>query len=577
MLVELSIANLAIIDELRMELGSGFTVLTGETGAGKSIIIDAVSLLLGERASADLIRTGRDEASVEGVFDLSPQVWEVLRPSLEDLGLDEGSDMLILRRSVSRERRNICRVNGHAVPLAAFQEIGRHLIDIHGQGEHLSLMQARNHIDFLDRYAGLGAQRQALAAEYEALRRVRAEMHALTQDAREVARRVDLLSYQVAEIEAARLQPDEEEELKRERSLLANAEKLKLHAAEAYRLLIEGQERQPSVTDQLSAVVDNLTALTKMDDSLADSAQQAEDALYTLEELGRSLRGYRDAVEYNPKRLEEVEERADLLLSLKLKYGDSIADILAYAARASAELDAITHSEERMNALQAREGDLLARLAEMGQQLSVARAEAALRLKAHMERELGELSMERSQFLVDCRWVEDPHGVLVDGRRYAVDATGMDRIEFLIAANPGEEPKPLVKTASGGETSRLMLALKTALATADTVPTLIFDEIDAGIGGRTGAVVGHKLWSLAADHQVLCVTHLAQIASYGHRHYRVSKAVVGERTVSSARLLSREERVEELAVMLGGADTESTRRSAAEMIARVTETALEER
>ncbi|MHB0856593.1 MAG: DNA repair protein RecN [Anaerolineae bacterium] len=574
MLVDLSITNLAIIDELRVELGPGFTVLTGETGAGKSIIIDAVSLLLGGRASADLIRGGYDEASVEGVFEVTPLVWEALRPGLEELGLVDGSDELILRRSISRERRNICRINGHAVPLTTFQEIGRHLIDIHGQGDHLSLMQARHHIDFLDRYAGLYGQRQEFAHLYEALRQVRGEMKALTQDAREVARRMDLLTYQVAEIEAAKLRIDEEEELKRERSLLANAEKLKLHAAEAYRLLAGGREHQSSATDLLGAVVDNLTALTKMDESLAEAGQQAEDALYNLEELARSLRDYRDTIEYNPKRLEQVEERIDLLLSLKLKYGDSIADILAYAEKASTELDAITHSEERMDALRAHEQELLTQLAELGLVLSAARAEAAQRLKAHMERELGELSMERAQFLVDCRWVEDGRGVPIEGKRYAVDATGLDRIEFLIAPNPGEEPKPLAKTASGGETSRLMLALKTALSAADTVPTLIFDEIDAGIGGRTGAVVGHKLWSLASDHQVLCVTHLAQIASYGHRHYRVVKSVVDERTVSSARLLSQEERVDELAVMLGGAATEATRRSAAEMIARVTETAL---
>jgi DNA repair protein RecN (Recombination protein N) len=572
LLAELSIRNFAIIEQLRLQFGPGFSVLTGETGTGKSIIIDAVSLLLGERASTDLIRTGSDSATIEAVFTLSPDLAASLNPILEEQGLADGNE-LILRREISRNRRSICRVNGHAVTLTAFQEIGHHLIDIHGQGEHLSLMQVRRHVDFLDRYAGLVSPRQEFAAQVERLRRVRRELANLRRDERELARRVDLLTYQIQEIEAAALQPGEEDELRRQRTLLANAEKRMQLSARIYDLLSQGEEEQRSAADLLSDASESLTDLARLDDALAEESRQLEGLLDQLEDLARTMRNYRDEIEYDPRGLEEVEERIELIHELERKYGDSIEDVLEFARRAQEELDNISHSEERLEELMAEEAALLRDIAARGQALSAARREAAGRLSRDIEEQLADLNMENARFMVDMRYTEDDEGAEVDGRRYAFDATGLDRVEFLIAPNPGEEPRPLVRIASGGETSRLMLAMKTALSNIDPVPVLIFDEIDSGIGGRTGAVVGQKLWQLAADHQVFCVTHLAQIACYGRQHFRVAKEVVEGRTISQARELALDERIDELAVMLGGASTEANRRSARELLQRVAEMA----
>jgi DNA repair protein RecN (Recombination protein N) len=572
LLVELSIWNLAIIDHLQLQFSAGFNVLTGETGTGKSIIIDAVSLLLGARASTELVRTGAPSTVVEGVFQLEPETLEALQDEFGALGLLDDAELaageLIIRREVTAGGRSSARVNGRAVTQSVLRDLGRHLIDIHGQGDQLTLLQPRRHVTLLDRYGGLEAQRAAVASVVGRLREVRQALRALQRDARELARRVDLLTFQVDEIRAAKLHPDEEEALRRERTLLANAEKLKLLADSVYALLFEGEERQASVVDQLGEVVEHLTALQKLDDTLEEQSQVAETALYQLEELARTMRVYRDEIAYDPERLEQVEERIDLLNNLKRKYGDTIAEVLAFADRAQEELDGISHSEERQVELHKAEAALLSELGVLAEELSAARRAAAAALTAQVEAELKDLGMEHARFMVAMDRVEAADGLELDGRRVAFDTTGIDRVEFLIAPNPGEDPKPLASTASGGETSRLMLALKTALSAADPVPTLIFDEIDAGIGGRTGRIVGHKLWDLSRKHQVFCVTHLAQMASYGERHLRVEKTIVGGRTQSVVQALSPAERVGELALMLGGAATESTRRSARELLAQ---------
>jgi DNA repair protein RecN (Recombination protein N) len=568
MLVELTITNLAIIEALRLAFAPGFSVLTGETGAGKSIIIDAVNLLLGGRASAELIRTGCESAVVEGLFSLDGALAGTLGPVLQEYGLEDEGGELILRREVGRSGRSSCRINGHAMTLSTLQEVGHHLIDIHGQGDHLSLLQVRRHVDFLDHYGGLWEQRKAFAQRVAQLREVRHDLRALHQDERELARRVDLLTYQVEDIANASLRPGEEDELRRERSLLANAEKLTRLAAESYALLAEGEEGQRSAVDLLAGVTEAVGELARLDESLSEQNQLAQSLFEQLEDLARTVRNYRDNVEYDPERLQTLEERLDLIQGLKRKYGEDIAAVLAFAERAQRELDSITHSEERAAALEVAEQTLLGELATLGGALRAARRAVGERLHTHIERELAELNMERARFVVDMGETADAAGVTVEGRRVAFDATGLDKVEFLISANPGEEPRPLVKIASGGETSRLMLAMKTALSTVDPIPTLIFDEIDSGIGGRAGTVVGRKLASLAADHQVFCVTHLPQIASQGQQHFRVTKSVVGERTLSAVQALSDEERIEELALMIGGAITEATRRSAAEMLTR---------
>ncbi len=567
MLVEITIQNLAIIESLRLEFGGGLNVLTGETGTGKSIIIDAVNLLLGARASSDSVRTGSDKAVVEGVFVLADDATASLEATLREYGLSDDGEELIVRREVSAEGRSVSRVNGHAVPLAALGEITRHLVDIHGQGEHLSLMQVRRHIDFLDRYGGLGTQRDTFADLAQRLNRTRQELRRLLDGARDDARRADLLAFQREEIRAARLVPGEQDQLLRERTLLANSEKRAALAAQVFALLSDGGEEQRSAVDLLSAAAEGLADLAGLDEAFADPGAQAEAAVEALEELARTVRVYRDEVEFDPQRLEEVEERLELIHRLERKYGDTVDEVLAFADQAEAELDSITHSEERTDTLRAEEGALLAQMGEVGAALSAARLEAAARLVTAIEQQLSELGMGQARFLVDMARTARDDGVPLGDRRYGCDSTGIDRVEFLIAPNPGEEPKPLVRIASGGETSRLMLAMKTALVDADPVPTLIFDEIDAGIGGHTGAIVGAKLHTLASRHQVFCVTHLAQIAAHGVRHYRVTKDVVDGRTVSTVTNLAGRDRIEELAVMLGGQATDATRRSAQELLA----------
>jgi DNA repair protein RecN (Recombination protein N) len=578
MLSELTIQNFAIIDQIHLRFEPGFNVLTGETGAGKSIIIDAVSLLLGGRGEADLIRTGANRAVIEGVFGLNGETQAIVSPLLMQDGL-EGDDpaLLILAREIRRAGRNVCRVNGRAVTLKVLESIGQHLVDIHGQTEHLSLMRVREHVELLDRFGELLPLREQVAARVRNLRALRRELADLRRDERELARRMDLLQYQLNEIEAAHLEAGEEEELTQERTRLANAEQLRELADEAYRALYAGDEEQAAAVDLLQTAARALTGLARLDPSTTSVAGAAETVNYQLEDLAESLRDYRDRIEFNPRRLNQVEERLALIHSLQRKYGDTIEEVLAFAERASREFETIEHSEERIAELEEKEEALLQEIGELGGELSAQRQQAGERLAAGIEAELEELSMARARFGVDLTWRDADDGAYVKGRRVAFDLTGLDRAEFLVAPNVGEPLKPLVRIASGGETSRLMLAMKTVLAQADRTPTLIFDEIDAGIGGRVGAVVGQKLWGLtvgngrglaqsdAPRHQVLCVTHLPQLASYGDLHLQVSKGIVGDRTKTEVHALEFRDREQELAGMLGTI-TDQTQASAREML-----------
>jgi len=603
-LAELRIRDFAIIDELQLSFAPGFSVLTGETGAGKSIIVDAVELVLGGRADATSVRAGADRAIIEAAFWLEPEQWATIGPMLEREGLEEDdSDLLLLGREVRLSGRNVCRVNGRAVTLALLRQVAEGLVDIHGQSEHLSLLRVREHVNLLDRYAELGPLRVQVAELAGRVRVVRRELADIVLRERELAHRADLLQFQVGEIQAAVLQPgEEEEELLGERLRLTHAEQLAALAGEALHALEEGEGQAPAVLDLLGAALRTLEGLARVDPALESRLRAAESVNYQVEELARGLRDYREQVEYNPQRLQEVEERLTLLRRLERKYGPTIPDVLAYAEKAARELDTITHSEERIAELQAEEERLLAGLGTLAVELSSRRRAAAARLAARIEEELHELRMEGARFGVDFQWREDPQGVplpqpvssfkfQVSGSgveqletldleletfpRVAFDSSGVDRVEFLVSPNPGEPLKPLVKIASGGETSRLMLALKTVLSRADETPTLIFDEIDQGIGGRVGATVGEKLWGLAVGtgpgglrHQVLCVTHLPQLAGFGDVHFNVEKIMTDERTVTRVRRLEDGARVEELAQMLG-ASGEAAYRSAEEILEQV--------
>ena len=570
MITELTITDFAIIDHLDLKLASGFVVFTGETGAGKSIIIDAVDLLLGGRADATQVRAGAEAARVEGVFTLPDAVRAEVEAVLEreELQEDDGLLEVTLTREVRREGRSVCRVNGRTVSLAILKEIGQGLVDVHGQSEHLSLLRPREHVFLLDRFAGLDDEREALAETVRELNAVRRELGDLLRSEREMARRLDMLDFQVNEIASARLKPGEDKALLEERTRLANAEKIAALADDALRALSDGGEDTPSAADLLGEAWRALSSLAKIDPALTGIRDQAQALSEQYRDLARDLAAYRETIEFNPKRLNAVEERLDLIKNLQRKYGPTIEEVLAYAGKAQAERDSLTHSGERAAELQKEEETLLRRIGQAGAQLSEARRTAGDRLGQAIEAELRDLRMEGAKFAVGAQRVEDAEGAPVDGQWVAFDQTGLDRIEFLVAPNPGEGLKSLAKTASGGETSRLMLALKSVLARADRTPTLIFDEIDQGIGGRVGSVVGRKLWGLAAAHQVLCITHLPQLAGFGDQHVKVEKILTGERTVTRVNELSDRERITELALMLGGSG-EKTLESAEEILAMV--------
>jgi DNA repair protein RecN (Recombination protein N) len=551
MLTELRIRDFAIIDELELTFNPGFVVLTGETGAGKSIIIDAVEMLLGGRADTALIRAGTEVAFVEGTFQLEPNIQSIVLPILEREDLQDDPEVIHLSREIRREGRNICRVNGRVVTLALLSEVGQWLIDVHGQSEHLSLLRVREHLTLLDRYADVDQLKSTFFKLHSRLSSVRKELSELQQKEANAARQIEFLTYQINEIDSAALQPDEEESLQEERTRLANAERLAQLSEQALGSLDNDIDTQASALDLIGRSYQLLEQLKGIDDTLQGTVERSQLVQDGLVELVRELRRYRDSIEFNPKRLDFVEERLGLIQDLKRKYGDTIEAILTSAQEAQAELDQISHAEERVEALVVQESELLPRLGETGALLSEKRREAAENLGLSIEQELGDLKMAGAQFGFNLSWRDDPEGAPVDDRHLAFTERGFDQLEFLVAPNPGEGLKSLAKIASGGETSRLMLGLKGVLAQADQTPTLIFDEIDQGIGGRVGAIVGEKLWRLATSHQVLCITHLPQLAAYGDQHIKVEKLVDGGRTLTRTRSLDAQERIPEMAIMLG--------------------------
>lgn len=565
MLSELQIRDFAIIDNLALNFNAGFIVLTGETGAGKSIIIDAVEMLLGGRADTSLVRTGAEVAFVEGTFQLEASIQPSVEAILEreDLQAEPGS--VHLSREIRREGRNICRVNGRVVTLALLSEIGERLIDVHGQSEHLSLLRVREHLTLLDRYANVDQVKQEFTALYMRLTALRKELASLREKEVNAARQIEFLTYQINEIEAAALKPDEEQALLEERTRLANAERLAQLSEQALAFLDNDIDTQASALDLTGRSFELLGQLKGIDESLQDAVDRSQSVQDQLVDLVRELRRYRDSVEFNPQRLEQVEERLNLIQDLKRKYGDSVEAILSSAQMAQTELDQISHAEEQVEKLIQQEAVLLKDLGNSGALLSQKRREAAEELGRSIEQELGDLKMAGAQFGFNLTWRDDPDGAPVENRRLAFTERGFDQLEFLVAPNPGEGLKPLVKIASGGETSRLMLGLKGVLAKADQTPTLIFDEIDQGIGGRVGAIVGEKLWRLAASHQVLCITHLPQLAAYGDQHIKVEKLIEGGRTLTRTRSLNPEDRIPEMATMLGDV-SDATLESATDLL-----------
>lgn len=548
MLRELQITNLAIIDKLHVEFSPGLNILTGETGAGKSIIIDAVNLILGGRGSADLIRSGAKEASVEAVFDLSGR--DALLQAVREAGIDCDGELLV-RRVVAPGGKNRVFIGGGLATTSLLSEICKNLINIYGQHDAQSLLKTEQHLLLLDGFSGALPLRGEFAARYEECQGVRHELRALEEGEREAARRLDLLAFQSGEIAEAKLSPGEEEELAEERLRLVHSEKLMGASQRAFDLLYGGDA---PILGNLSGIIAGVAEAGQVDPALTPVAEALEAAYAQLEDASLTLRDYAARVESDPARLEALEDRLDAINRLKKKYGAGIGEILAYQRQVDQELAALSNREETRGELQASIAGLERELLALGAKLTKARGEGAKRLKAGMERELGELAMKHAVF-------ETSFERSAEAKSY-----GFERAEFLFSPNPGEPPKPLAKIASGGELSRLMLALK-QLHPDSEVPTLIFDEVDTGIGGATSALVGEKLKRVAREQQVLAITHLPQVAAFADQHLKVEKGVQDGRTATSVELLEGEARVAEVARMLSGARvTEKTLEHARELI-----------
>jgi DNA repair protein RecN (Recombination protein N) len=548
MLTDLFIKNFAIIDSLHVAFGKGLNILTGETGAGKSIIIDAVNLILGGRASADLIRTGEEEATVEALFDLTGNPGIIAR--LAEAGVECDGELLV-KRVVARSGRNRVFVGGGLSTLAALSDLARELINIYGQHESQTLLKQENHLRLLDDFGGLGQLRNRFAAIFEDYRRTASEIRKIEEGERETARRMDLLSFQSGEIGAAALTADEETDLDRERQLLAHGEKLFRNSSEAYELLYEGDD---AILGALRRVAASVAESGRIDPALIPLHEILNGALFQLEDAALTLRDYSGRIESDPERLQAVEDRLDQINRLKRKYAPTVPGIIAFKEEIDRELEELRNREATRADLDRLHAELEARLTAVGAELSAARCKAGAVLKTAMEKQLHELAMKHAVFSVTFEPLVEPRG------------SGMERAEFLFSPNPGEAPKPLGRIASGGELSRLMLALKQVHPESD-VPTLVFDEVDSGIGGATSTLVGEKLKRVAAGQQVLCITHLPQMAAFADSHYLVEKRVAEGRTVTAATLLAPDARVAEMARMLGGSRiTEKTLEHAREMI-----------
>jgi DNA repair protein RecN (Recombination protein N) len=553
MLTEILIRNFALIDELRLEFGRGLTVLTGETGAGKSIIIGALNAVLGERVGPEAIRTGETAAQVEAVFDIggTPEACAVL----QEAGLAaEGEECLILSREIASGRSQY-RVNRRAATLSLVQSLGQHLVDIHGQHEHQALIHEEHHLQFLDSFGGAEhlKLRETYAELHEAFTHTRSELASLMADERSLAQRLDLLRFQVEEIDAAELYDGEEEELLSERTRLAHAEKLQGGLAAAQDAL-DGDEGL-AATDALQQARHELSSLAAIDGGLGPILADVEAALFTTQEAARALAAYADHVEHNPARLEIVEGRLDFITRLKRKYGESIAAVLAHRESAASELANINSAEQRRSDLEAELERLREKAGEAAEMLSASRGNLAEKLSRTIEAEVAQLGMPAAHFAVDLQREADEQGlVCAGGLRCRADRRGVDLCRFMLSANAGEELRPLRAVASGGELSRLMLAFKSICSRGTEIPTIVFDEVDSGVGGLTAHAVAEKLKALSTTAQVLCITHLPQIARVADYQIRVTKHVKAGRTTVRAEALEGDARVRDVARMLGATE-----------------------
>lgn len=552
MLRELNIRNLAIIDDLTVRFEDGLNVLSGETGAGKSIIVDALGLALGDRAQSDLIKAGEKEATVQAFFEIKDT------STLPETGIDI-ADGIMLRRSISNSGKSRAYINDVMVTLQTLSDMGKALVDIHSQHEHQSLLLPEKQRLIIDSYGGHQSDLAKVRELYTVVQSLREEFNALTERVKERAHRIDLLSFQISEIDSAALKPEEKPLLEEERKILMNLNKLKEATETAYSLLYDADG---ACTESLGKVISGLRDMQAVDPNITDTLRLLESAVPLLEDAAIELRVYREKYNLDPARIDEVQDRLDRIRRFEKKYGNSIEEILAYRESAAEELKDLEASDERLQSLEESLGKHLDALLRAAQALSSKRKKTAGKVGDLIEKNLKDLAFADARFRIDV--LQD-----LDGEeKHRISLSGIDRIEFLFSANAGEPLKPLAKVASGGELSRVMLALKSILADVDRVPVLIFDEVDAGIGGKTAESVGRKLRKISERHQLLCITHLPQIASLADHHLRIEKVQKDARVHVAVHELSGTERKEEIARMLSGTVTEISRRHAEELLGR---------
>lgn len=553
MLIELSITNLAIIDHTRIRFQEGLNAITGETGAGKSILLDAMGAVLGARVSSDLVRTGAKSALVEGQFELPPTGFEQLLERLEEMGIEQDpTEPIIFTREISASGRSTARVNGRMVPAGQLNALGAMLVDIHGQSDHLSILDPDEQRRILDRYASLSELQARVAeaiAEWRSARRALAE---LNTGSREREQRRDLLQFQVNEIDEVSPEAGEDDALRREREVLQNADELRLSALGAGEFL-SGEDTEANAISMLRQVAQHVADAASLDSGAKSLDERATEVLVLAEDLARDIRDYADQIEGDPERLQFVDDRLNSLQVLRRKYGSTLEEVIAYHEQAMRELEDLSADAFDPALLTERVNQTQKAAAELATSLSDARKEAASSLSKATMQSISDLHMGSAEVEIRVEQSEDADGLpLSDGRIVRADATGIDTVSFLIAPNMGETLKPIGRIASGGETARMMLAIKSILSDVDETPTLVFDEIDVGVGGRSGQMVGEKLWSLTDRHQVIVISHLAQIAAFADKHFRITKHEQDGRVVSEVEELDPPTREEELAAMLDG-------------------------
>jgi len=548
MLKSLRIRNFAIVEDLVVEFFPGLNVLTGATGAGKSIIIGALNLALGERASSEMIRTGADCAIVEAVFEIKPK--NPIEKNLSELGILCNEDQLIIRREISSKGSGKCFLNDRLVTLANLKFIGDLLADLHGQHEHQSLLDSKEHLTYLDNYAEAGDLLARVGNYYSKLKKKLEELEELKRIDKVSREKKELYQFQLNEITRASLSVEEEEKLSTEKKILENSEALFQIASMVFQELydIDG-----SIIERLSLTKKELEKGGEYDPRFKEHIENLDSALLQLNDSSRFLQGYKDSLNFDPEKLEKIRERLNLINSLKKKYGQSVEEVLSYADKIKVDLEKIENRDELIQETEQEIKDLRQILKKDSMLLSDKRKEKGSELARKIKKELSFLGMERCDFEVKISQREEENGLLeINGKRYYVDEKGLDQVEFYVSPNPGEELKPLAKIASGGEISRIMLALKSVLAKSDQIPTMIFDEVDVGIGGEIAEAVGKRMKTLSSTHQIICITHLQQIASQADYHFKVYKEVSKNRTIAKIKLLSREERIKEIARMIGG-------------------------